>query len=184
MTRYLLSTTININNKKIKISTIHLESLMSQELRKIQLDLIYEYLKKYEYSIFLGDFNFGDELSCYGDDNKLGESHKLENDYLIKLFENYIDNRKYFYQNLNNINDDKKDENNEIYKGFSYDFKNNLVIRNQFRSRIDRILSKNLDLKNICFIGYKSFKFNNDEDKLIEYFASDHFGLLSKYNFF
>jgi hypothetical protein len=46
MTRYLLSTTININNKKIKISTIHLESLMSQDLRKIQLDMIYEYLKK------------------------------------------------------------------------------------------------------------------------------------------
>jgi endonuclease/exonuclease/phosphatase family metal-dependent hydrolase len=119
MGRMLLTATIQSQNEAITIGNIHLESLNFHRIREQQLGISYNILRRYNFSILCGDFNF-----C-SNRNYFLNSHPLENDSLYKIM---IDYRDLWL-------DMKAEE-----KGFTFDSTVNKMLSQHETMRYDRII--------------------------------------------
>ena len=62
MSRSLLYIKLKINNQDFFVSTVHLESLNNEIIRKKQMETCFTEMEEFQNCIFMGDFNFDNEI--------------------------------------------------------------------------------------------------------------------------
>eukprot|EP01095_Lingulamoeba_sp_RSL-Kostka_P016523 TRINITY_DN8118_c0_g1_i1.p1 TRINITY_DN8118_c0_g1~~TRINITY_DN8118_c0_g1_i1.p1 ORF type:complete len:346 (-),score=70.82 TRINITY_DN8118_c0_g1_i1:57-1094(-) len=157
MGRNLIRGDLVINDEPFAISSIHLESLSYRDIRKTQLDAIYDILDKYPHSCLTGDFNFDSKRNF-----NLSDTRPLENIYLLEKYNDYID----VWGHL------KPDD-----EGYTFDTEKNVMLEDHKfeQMRYDRIMLKSNKWipDSIEIIGDEPFGINKNLH------LSDHFGLFS-----
>lgn len=165
MERKLLKCVFNINSLKFVVANVHLESLNARKKRKEQLKIVKEHLKLCQTRVICGDFNFDSKRNFLSSDKR-----KLENDWLKKYFDEYID---------------VWDELNPNDNGFTFNTDINYMLASHphEQMRYDRILlSNSTDSLFICkpnliqIFGNKQTSIEPD-DYHPQTFISDHFGI-------
>jgi len=172
MDRRALIAEFQINNEKVFIATVHLESLANARYRKVQLDLISMVLRLSPHSFLMGDFNFDSIRDFHGGPPK-------ENKNIAKFFP-----PPKFMDVWPAIHPDKR--------GFTFDTKENKMLHkadmhNDEQMRYDRIIMGSEPI-NTCkwkptsieIIGAEPIK-GLTLDVIL--FPSDHFGLLAEFTY-
>lgn len=158
MGRSLILGTFLINEHKLKVANVHLESLDSTRLRHAQLYIAQHVLHASSNAILCGDFNFD------SDQNWDIRSKPLENDVLSHWgLKTYLDAWKHTRPKES---------------GYTYDSVINTNIQQVERMRYDRILCKLKDFKLLSSDLFANSPFVTKSKKTI--YPSDHFGLCAK----
>jgi len=122
MGRKFLMAEFNLNNEKVAVGTVHLESLGTGPVRRSQLKTINKTLEKnFRHRIVVGDFNFDSEIN-WG--NAPGP---IENGVLKETMPEAIDTWEY-------LNEENKSS------GKTYDSDINAMIGKYERMRYDRVM--------------------------------------------
>jgi endonuclease/exonuclease/phosphatase family metal-dependent hydrolase len=165
MSRSCLTVELLVNNQPVQISTVHLESLDSRQIRAHQLRDICTNVFNNNTSILMGDFNFDDEKNWNPNDNTPIENLILTNDPVVSQYKDVW--------SLLKSNDDP---------GKSFDSSVNTMIKQNEIMRYDRVIYKSTNNQftpqHIEMIGNQKFMTVRESDV----FPSDHFGLYTVFH--
>eukprot|EP00002_Diphylleia_rotans_P028013 TRINITY_DN5646_c0_g1_i2.p1 TRINITY_DN5646_c0_g1~~TRINITY_DN5646_c0_g1_i2.p1 ORF type:complete len:282 (+),score=47.54 TRINITY_DN5646_c0_g1_i2:86-931(+) len=158
MHRKLVVAEANINGQKLAFGSVHLESMDSAPIRKLQYMKAHEHLLQYDGAILVGDFNM-----CSTRDFKGPPA--TENKGLMECFSEYVDVWPFLVPDQ---------------EGFTHDGKANGMIRHKYQKRLDRILSRSASWApvSVSLVGVQPL-----DSPLNSVWISDHFGLLAEFEF-
>ena len=175
MGRSLLKTVCVVNGSSIAIGNVHLESLGNEKLRRKQLIICEDALKRYSSSILVGDFNFCSERNFH-----IVPNAPLENDVLQQVLPSYVDVWPSLHQSLLH---------GEQAVGYTFDSEVNKMFTKNERMRYDRVMARCVQgggdaageggglvaPSEIALVGVQALQTAAGEPRV---WPSDHFGLL------
>ncbi|EFC38069.1 predicted protein [Naegleria gruberi] len=161
MYRACLSVELNDGKESFCISTVHLESLASTDMRFKQLDVISEFQQAFDNAVLCGDFNFDSERN-------------YDEDYLPYLENDYLNNEN--WKSYTDIWKELKYPSNELGKTFDTSVNTMLKGQKEELMRYDRVMLKSKSWKPtfVELLGTSPIQTNPD------IFLSDHFGICTR----